>query len=333
MNLFKKYGFTFFKWFVFILSLGYLFYRIFYQQDLKNIFSEFQTESLYKWLLLLLVVLLMFVNWGIEAIKWKFVVKNISSISLKRAIGAVFAGTSVSLFMPNRTGEFVGRIFALPVEKRIQGILASFVTGFAQFNITLIAGTTALCLLYSFYPENIFTQHGFESWVIILSWATTLLCFVLYFRVSWFSKLFSKFRFIEKYSEKIKVLESYLSSELLAVLLLSLIRYTVFLFQFYMVVLFFGIDITLLNGLIASSLTFYIVTVIPTFSIAEIGVRGSVAVFVFGIFCPCSVEIVSASTLLWFINVGTPALIGYFVIAKFKENKNQILSQPEALEG
>lgn len=320
MNLFKKYGFTFFKWFVFILSLGYLFYRIFYQQDLKNIFSGFQTESSYKWVLLLLVVVLLFVNWGIEAIKWKYVVKNIFSISFKRSLGAVFAGTSVSLFMPNRTGEFVGRIFALPAEKRVQGILASFVTGFSQFNITLIAGSTALCLLFYFYPENIFSHHGFKNWIIVPSMATTILCIILYFRISWFSKLFSKFRFIKKYSEKIKVLESYLSTELLAVLLLSLIRYSVFLFQFYMVVLFFGIDISLLNGLIAASLTFYIATVIPTFSIAEIGVRGSVAVFIFGFFCPCSVEIVSASTLLWFINVGTPALIGYFVIAKFKEN-------------
>jgi len=318
MSFIKKYGFTFFKWFVFILSLGYLFYRIFFQQDLKTIFSGFQTGSSSKWALLSFVIFLMFINWGIEAIKWRFVVKNISVISLKRALGAVFAGTSVSLFMPNRTGEFVGRIFALPAEKRIQGIFASFVTGFAQFNITLFAGTTALCLLYYFYPENIFTQHGFGNWIIIPAWITTLLCFVLYFRVRWFSMLFAKIA--EKYSEKIRILESYLSSELLIVTLLSLVRYIVFLFQFYMVILFFGIDISMFNALIAASLTFYITTAIPTFSIAEIGVRGSVAVFIFGYFCPGSIEIVSASTLLWLINVGTPALIGYFVIARFKEN-------------
>jgi hypothetical protein len=81
---------------------------------------------------------------------------------------------------------------------------------------------------------------------------------------------------------------------------------------------FFDIDISFRNALIAAALTFYIATLIPTFSLAEIGVRGTVAVFVFGYFSPDSVEIISATTLLWLINVGTPAFIGYLVIAKFK---------------
>ena len=263
----------------------------------------------------------MFLNWGIEAIKWKFAVKNIHNISFKRAFAAVLAGTSISLFMPNRTGEFVGRIFALPSEKRIHGIFASVVASFSQLVITIICGTIAVVTYFLICPENALTQKNISYLIVIPVSITALLSIVIYFKISWFTFLFKKWNFLKKYADKAKVLSEYPSSILLYFLILSLLRYIVFVFQFHLLIVFFGIEISFVNSILASAMTFYVVTLIPTFTLAEIGIRGSVALLFFGFYSGAYTEIVAASTLLWLINVGTSGAIGNYFILRFKENQ------------
>ncbi len=318
MVFIKKYGFKILKWLIFTASILYLVQRIAFHQDLSSAFKTI-TFSIYTFALLFSVVILMFANWGLEALKWKFSVKRIHPVSFKRALAAVFAGTSVSLFMPNRTGEFAGRIFALPKEKRAEGIFASVVTSFAQLNITLITGFIAICFYFYYYPENVLTQKNISLWVIFPLALLTLFSFLLYIKIQWFEKLFYSINFLKKYSGKAKVLSAYSSSSLLLFLFISLIRYLVFLFQFHLLVMFFGLDISISKSILSIVITFYITTVIPTFSLSEIGIRGSVAVLFFGFFNQSYIEIISASSLLWIINVGTPALIGNYFVAKFKE--------------
>jgi len=320
MSFIKKHGFKIIKWLVLTVSLLFLVQRIVFHQDVKTIFSNLTSTDYHQWALFLVVFVLLFFNWGIEAIKWRFAVKNIHIISFKRAFAAVLAGTSVSLFMPNRTGEFVGRIFALPFEKRIQGIFASVVASFSQLLVTIICGSFAIITYFKLYPENALTQKNISFWIVIPVILTTLLSIILYFKISWFTFLFKKWHFLKKYAEKAKVLSEYPFIILLQFLMLSFFRYMVFLVQFHLLIVFFGIDISFINSILASALTFYIVTLIPTFTLAEIGVRGSVAVLFFGFFSNAYSEIVAASTLLWLINVGIPGAIGNYFILRFKEN-------------
>jgi len=319
MGFFKKYGFLVIKWLIFTASILFLAQRIAFHNDFNTFLSTF-TFSIKPIFLLISVFLLMFLNWGLEAYKWKLSVKNISHVSLKRAIAAVFAGTAISLFMPNRTGEFVGRIFALPKEKRAEGIVASIVISFAQLNITLLFGLIATFVFFYLYPENILTQKNISYLIIIPLTIVTVLSFALYIKIQWFEKPFSWFKFLNKYAEKAKTLSSYSSLSLLSFLIISIARYSVFLIQFHLLVLFFGLNVTFVESILSIILTFYVSTIIPTFSLTEIGVRGSAAVLFFGFFSQSYLGIISASTLLWIINVGTPALIGNYFVARFKEN-------------
>ncbi|MFA6401838.1 MAG: hypothetical protein WCX31_09470 [Salinivirgaceae bacterium] len=59
-------------------------------------------------------------------------------------------------------------------------------------------------------------------------------------------------------------------------------------------------------------------TFIPTFALAELGVRGSVAVLVIGTLSPLSSAIIAASVLLWIINLALPALVGAQFLYRFK---------------
>ena len=63
--------------------------------------------------LIILVLFMMFFNWLLEALKWQFLIKKIEKISLITALRAVFSGITVSVFTPNRVGEYGVRVFCL----------------------------------------------------------------------------------------------------------------------------------------------------------------------------------------------------------------------------
>jgi len=98
-----------------------------------------------------------------------------------------------------------------------------------------------------------------------------------------------------------------------------LLRYFVFSIQFYLAVKFFGIEMSLIDAGLAISLTWFVMAIIPTVGISEIGVRGSVALFFFGIFVQNPVAVVSATLLLWIVNLALPAIIGSLGIVRIKE--------------
>ena len=98
----------------------------------------------------------------------------------------------------------------------------------------------------------------------------------------------------------------------------SNIRYFIFSLQFIILLNIFGVDITFLNALLSVMLIFFFITITPTITIAEIGVRGSVAIFVLGLFSSNDIAILSSTTLLWLINLILPAIIGSFFIFSLK---------------
>ena len=58
---------------------------------------------------LVLVILLMFVNWGIEAKKWQVLMSSIQKVSFLRAYRAIFSGQALAFNTVNRIGDFAGR--------------------------------------------------------------------------------------------------------------------------------------------------------------------------------------------------------------------------------
>jgi uncharacterized membrane protein YbhN (UPF0104 family) len=63
-----------------------------------------------KLLNIVAVLLLMFVNWSIEAIKWKISIKKVQQVSFGKALQAVLSGVSFAVSTPNRMGEYLGRV-------------------------------------------------------------------------------------------------------------------------------------------------------------------------------------------------------------------------------
>jgi hypothetical protein len=89
------------------------------------------------------LVLLMLLNWTLEAYKWKTLIQHIEKISLIKSLFAIFSGITIAIFTPNRVGEYGGRIFHLQKADRIDATLLTIVGSYAQLVVTLATGIIA----------------------------------------------------------------------------------------------------------------------------------------------------------------------------------------------
>jgi hypothetical protein len=106
--------------------------------------------------------------------------------------------------------------------------------------------------------------------------------------------------------------------DLFITLIFSIVRYFIFSLQFILLLDIFGVDVSFFDAVFAVMLVFFFITITPTITIAEIGVRGSVAIFIIGFFSSNSLGILSSTCTLWFINLIIPAIIGSFFIFSLK---------------
>lgn len=317
---------------LFIIAVTYVFiYRqVFRHHQLDDIATGFREalnsgrNSLWTIILLMLMMLL---NWGLEAGKWRLLIGKIEKVSFADSFKAVLTGISVSMFTPNRTGDYLGRVFILEKANRIEGVLITIVGSFSQIVVTVFAGLAGL--LYFMVGGLIgsgLLDILFNSLAVLIPIAALLLL-ATYFKITTLSGMLRRLFTgrLEKYAGYIEALANFTGSELLKVLLLSLARFLVFSTQFFLLLLFFGLPIPFFDGLMLTSLVYLVMLVVPSIALVEVGIRGSISVWLIGIYLighgyqePSSLAIFSASTLLWFINLVVPAILGTFFVYRLK---------------
>jgi hypothetical protein len=92
----------------------------------------------------------------------------------------------------------------------------------------------------------------------------------------------------------------------------------VFTTQFFILLELFEVSIAYNDAIVLIMSMLFVISVIPTIAITEIGVRGSVAVFLFGLISANTVGILSATFVMWIVNLLLPALIGTIFIFTLK---------------
>lgn len=313
-KIFKnKYFVVAFKIAILFFSYIYIYFRL---ADYNKIDFFLPSENI---LFLIFSIILMPLNWLFEAVKWKFLLTRIEKISLSKSLKAVFSGVTFSVFTPNRVGELAGRVFVLMPHNRVEAVFVTWLSGFAQLIVTIFLGLFSFIILsfckveiLSFVPANFSRIHiGFSFLIIIIS-------LTVYFRISLFAKYFSKIKILKSLLSKIEILQTYSFLELCKLLAYSFLRYFVFFLQFYLLLVFFKVEISFLNSFFGISLMYAAMSVVPTFALSEIGVRGSAGLFFIGLFSICDTGILSASILLWIINLALPALIGSVLFYRTK---------------
>lgn len=302
------------------LAFWFLYQKVFANDnflEIKDEFSHILNKDTY--FDLVVVFLLMLLNWSIDALKWQFLIHKLEKVSFWLSLKAVFLGITVSMFTPNRIGEFGGRVLCLNNADRIKAVLVTVFGNLTQLVATVIFGLLALTyfsLNYSFPVLTVF----FENTILILAFSILIISLMIYalINISKMSGLLSRWKFLKKYEEYWHVFHEYSKSEILTVLFASISRYLVYSFQFYLLIKFVNIDITFLQSLTMSALTFLSMSVIPTIALTEIGVRGSVAIYFFSFLSNNVIGIITATFTLWIINLVIPAIIGTLFVYQLK---------------
>lgn len=273
-----------------------------------------------KWNILL-VVGMMVINWTIEAVKWRFLIRKIEQVKIFTSIRAVFSGITISVFTPNRIGEYAGRVFCLEKADRVQAALITILGSMAQLLTTIFFGSIGLLFLNNYITEIqvLYSETGIAYLVVLfLLLLLNVLLLLLFHNISVLSILMEKYNWLNKYKKYKEVFTYYNSQELMIVFLLSVFRYIVFTMQFFLLLQIFEVSISYFDAMILTMVMLFVISIIPTIAITEISVRGSVALYLFSFVSSNTIGILSATFLLWVINLLIPAIIGAFFVFSLK---------------
>ena len=303
------------------LALWFIYLKVFKQEGSLDYLLQLKIAfSLSGSLILFFIVfVLMLLNWTTEALKWRFMISKIENISVSRSLEAVFSGITVSFFTPNRIGEYAGRVFHLKEGKRMQATIITVIENGSQLLITIIAGSIGCMFYVSDYMD-------LSPWIFMLVRFLLIIlcvfCLLFFFNLHLFEIYFQRFKLSAYWKQIVHVFSLYSSIDLFKVLGLSLLRYLIFSLQFFILLKIYGCAFQPLQGLLMISMTFFVMAVVPTFTIAELGIRGAVSAFFFGKLTIDVLPVLNATFSLWFINLVLPALAGAFFIFHFRFEKN-----------
>jgi hypothetical protein len=246
-------------------------------------------------------------NWLIESYKWKQITQSIEHISMRQAVSGVLAGVCIGNLTPGRFGEFAGRIIYFSPHNRSKASVTHFVCGATQLFTTVMFGIfCAAAWLGQSGDWNI-------TYILLLAGcAVFLTCLLLLlFNAEHVYKKIAGFSFLKRFD--LGAVE-YPRKVLLRLVAWSALRYFVFSAQYILLLLCCGAKGSYPDLFIAVSIFFMLMSVIPMISFIEVAVRAGIAVILFAKFNSNELLLVTASTLVWLVNIVLPSVAGYFII-------------------
>jgi len=271
---------------------------------------------------LLFILLLMFLQWFLESIKWKILLKDIVSISWAEAFRSILSGITVSVVTPNRLGEFAGRIIHLPNGTRLEGTAFTFIGNLAQLIITCLMGSVFLYIGYDQLKGQLNAEDSVYSvdLLLILAPIATLVILLVYFSSSWIMQKLGHWKLLKVFSAHLMVLSRTSAKRLGWVLILSSIRYAIFIVQYLIVFRFMGLSNELMTLAASVCVMLLWLSIVPTFSFMEMGVRWQFALLLFPTIGSPPLAIPIAVTIIWLANFIIPAFLGAFAFLKVRSN-------------
>ncbi|MCE2756744.1 MAG: flippase-like domain-containing protein [Chitinophagaceae bacterium] len=265
--------------------------------------------------LLLLLIGYLFVQWGLEAVKWKMMLKATAfPVKWVTSLKMIFAGLSFSFVTPNRLGEFIGRIMYLPSDKRAVG------TAFTVYNI--IIQITVYCFFASialYFLDASLVSHKLPRLVSnmlhglqIISPIIFLLSVIFFVMQHRILSLLSNLSFLRKLKPTLGECMQLGFDTSFALIGLTLLKSLVFIFQYWLIFTWLGVELSFFSTFIGVSLMVFGLVVIPTVSFLEIGLRWELSYLLFSMYTSNLLGITIGATIIWFLNVVLPAIIGAF---------------------
>lgn len=292
-------------------ALYFIYHKLIYNKLLS--FSEFQQQltvlfSKNIWALLL-VLLFTDINWLLETYKWKVIVSVEKKITFFEAFEQSLASLTASLITPNKIGEYGAKALFFKKQSRKKIVLLNFLGNMSQLAVTIFFGFIGITFFLLYFTINI---PYFNSKKLVLIIAITIILFLIIKKI----RLFKTVKiYVTKISVYLKQIPKVIYIKTIG---FALLRYFVFTHQFYFLLKLFSVEtnyITLINLLFCM---YFIASIIPSLTIFDWAIKGSVAIWVFSFIELNELTIITVTLLMWLLNFAIPALLGSVFIFNFK---------------
>jgi hypothetical protein len=297
-----------------VFAFWFIYVKLIANNDLKRfvaLLNAIPKGQIYT--ILSIVMGLMLFNWGLEALKWRKLIRKIEPINVWLAIESVFCGLTLAVFTPNRLGEYGGRVFFLSPKRRIVGVVAMAVGNIGQLVLTNVFGAIAVCVfIHKFVPMDFRVYLA----ICVLAFAFCLFFIVFFFNIRWLNSILLSMRFTRKYKKFYDILARYKKVELLNIILFCLARYIVFSCQYLIMFIWLIPDLHSWDILMLVSILFFIQSALPSLDLLDIGIRSVTAVELFKHVTNQNTAVMACVASIWLINIIIPAILGSYFVFK-----------------
>ncbi len=306
----KQYLFVLLKVIVVIAALGFIYHRlssqdVFARADFKE---NFFSSSLFQVQNIALLVLLTFLNWFFEILKWQVLTAKLKKIPFSESARQVLTAHTSSIFTPFKIGEYGAKTLFFGKKQTKKVIFLNFLGNMAQLCTTLLFGIVGLFF---------FLKWNFPEWLELYILLMVPGVLLLFFGKRWisFRNLKIKGFYLQKITDFIRSIPS---SDRIKILTFSVARYAFFSLQFcFLLSLLTPVNLTEVLPLV---FTMYLLSsMLPVLQLFDFAVKGGVAVLVFSAF-PAPI-VISVAFLMWLLNAMLPALAGSWFVLSFDTKK------------
>lgn len=252
------------------------------------------------------MVVFSILNWVIEGVKWSRLISKVERLSTHKVAQSILLGLTANLIAPNRTGDLIGRLRFIPKGKRWSATYLNFFSGMSQLMVTFLMGLFSL--LYILLELTPFVSVQTPLSIAFLICLITLSLFLFFLSNS----LKQIFLLIKNKREQLSFDVNF--KDRASTLGLSLLRYLVFVLQFYWIILSLNSSVSLVESSVALSLIFFMNSCIPANWLVEVIAKGGIAFFVFQWMDLDPMTGVYATSLLWLVNLFIPSMVGVFFL-------------------
>lgn len=285
-----------------IVAYGYLAYRLIIFDNYESFFTAFRSIGLYKWLTLATILLLMPINVVAEAGKWRLLLRKTEPMTIWGAQRQVYYGYVGAFITPYHAGDYPARAMLLKDKSNFSAAVGMGLVGtIALLVVELIFGIPATWLYISYDPSIPMQYFAIAFIVLVL-----MLSFLPHL-----ARYLSHHQWKNTQMRQLSTALSHMSYPLfMKTIAWSMLRYIIWAVQLALTLHFCGIDMTLVQYMIAIPFYYMVVAIFPSMPALNIAIRGSWSLIIFDTFTDNSAGIALAVLLIWIINTVLPMLIG-----------------------
>jgi len=295
----KQFGVFIIKLLIVIAAFYFIYQQLANNDKLDWVKLQTLVKEKFSVLGFLFLLSFSFVNRFLEILKWQNLVSFIKPISVGESTKQVLGALTAGIFTPNGLGEYAGKALFFEKIKTKKIIFLNLICNGIQMILTVVFGTIGLFIL------------GYWKWGLVIVGISFLLLLASFLSKNVKIKGYSIQKLVNKINEIPKQIHQKNN-------LLALCRYLVFSHQYYFLFLAFDVDLPYLTMMATIATVYFLASSLPSFQFLDFAVKGSMAVFFFGKLGVNEWIVVFISTLMWFLNVVLPVVIGSYYVLKFK---------------